>query len=103
MSTEIGSRIRKYREGRKITRTELAQALGVTLSCISNWELGQNDPAADHLGDLCRALQVSPSELLGIQLIDGELSELERKLISAYRNKPELQPAVNILLGIDAE
>lgn len=103
MSTEIGSRIRKYREGRKITRTELAQALGVTLSCISNWELGQNDPAADHLGDLCRALQVSPSELLGIQLIDGELSELERKLISAYRNKPELQQAVNILLDIDAE
>lgn len=103
MSTEIGSRIRKYREERKITRTELAQTLGVTLSCISNWELGQNDPAADHLGDLCQALQVSPSELLGIQLIDGELSERERKLISAYRNKPELQPAVNILLGIDSE
>lgn len=103
MSTEIGSRIRKYREERKITRTELAQTLGVTLSCISNWELGQNDPAADHLGDLCRALQVSPSELLGIQLIDGELSERERKLISAYRNKPELQQAVNILLGIDSE
>ena len=100
MSTEIGSRIRKYREERKISRGELAQTLGVTLSCISNWELGQNDPAADHLGDLCRALQVSPSELLGIQLIDGELSEQERKLICAYRDKPELQQAVNILLGI---
>lgn len=100
MSTEIGSRIRKYREERKISRTELAQTLGVTLSCISNWELGQNDPAADHLGDLCRALQVSPSVLLGIQLIDGELSEQERKLVAAYRSKPDLQQAVNILLGI---
>lgn len=100
MSTEIGSRIRKYREERKISRTELAQTLGVTLSCISNWELGQNDPAADHLGDLCRALQVSPSDLLGIQLIDGELSEQERKLVAAYRSKPDLQQAVNILLGI---
>ena len=100
MSTEIGGRIRKYREERGISRTELAQTLGVTLSCISNWELGQNDPAADHLGDLCRALQVSPSELLGVQLIDGELSEQERKLVSAYREKPELQQAVNILLGI---
>ena len=100
MSTEIGSRIRKYREERGISRTELAQTLGVTLSCISNWELGQNDPAADHLRDLCRALKVSPSELLGIQLIDGELSEQERKLISAYRNKPEMQQAVNVLLGI---
>lgn len=100
MSTEIGSRIRKYREERKISRGELAQILGVTLSCISNWELGQNDPAADHLGDLCQALQVSPSELLGIQLIDGELSEQERKVIAAYRSRPELQQAVNILLGI---
>ena len=100
MSTEIGSRIRKYREERKISRGELAQTLGVTLSCISNWELGQNDPAADHLGDLCRALQVSPSDLLGIQLMDGELNEQERKLVAAYRSKPDLQQAVNILLGI---
>lgn len=100
MSTEIGSRIRKYREERKISRAELAKVLGLTVSCISNWELGQNDPAADHLGDLCRALQVSPSELLGVQLVDGELSQQERNLISAYRDKPELQQAVNILLGI---
>lgn len=103
MSTEIGSRIRKYREERKISRAELAKTLGLTVSCISNWELGQNDPAADHLGDLCQALQVSPSELLGIRLIDGELNEQERKVIMAYRAKTELQPAVNILLGIDAE
>lgn len=100
MSTEIGGRIRKYREERKISRSELARTLGLTVSCISNWELGQNDPAADHLGDLCRALQVSPSDLLGIQLIDGELSEQERKLVAAYRSKPDLQQAVNILLGI---
>lgn len=100
MITEIGGRIRKYREERKISRSELARALGLSVSCISNWELGQNDPAADHLGDLCRALQVSPSELLGVQLMDSELNEQERKLISAYREKPELQHAVNILLGI---
>ena len=100
MSTEIGSRIRKYREERKISRSELARTLGLSVSCISNWELGQNDPAADRLGDLCRALQVSPSDLLGIQLMDGELSEQERKLVAAYRSKPDLQQAVNILLGI---
>lgn len=100
MSSEIGSRIRKYREARDISRAELAKALGLTVSCISNWELGQNDPAADHLGDLCRMLQVSPSELLGVRLMDGELSEQERRLVTAYRSKPELQQAVNILLGI---
>lgn len=100
MSTEIGSRIRKYREDRKLSRADLAQILGVSLSCVSNWELGENGPAADHLWELCRTLRVAPSELLGVQLVDGELSEQERKLISAYRDKPELQQAVNILLGI---
>ena len=100
MSTEIGGRIRKYREDRKLSRADLAKALGVSLSCVSNWELGENGPAADHLWTLCRELRVSPSELLGVQLFDGELSEQERRLISAYRDKPEMQQAVNVLLGI---
>lgn len=100
MSTEIGGRIRKYREDRKLSRADLANALGVSLSCVSNWELGENGPAADHLWNLCRELRVSPSELLGVQLFDGELSEQERRLVSAYRNKPEMQQAVNVLLGI---
>lgn len=101
MSTEIGSRIRKYREDRMLSRADLAEKLGVSLSCVSNWELGENGPAADHLWNLCRVLRVAPSELLGVQLVDGELSEQERKLIAAYRSKPDLQQAVNILLGID--
>lgn len=31
------------------------------------------------------------------------LSEPEKKLITAYRNKPEMQPAINKILGIEAE
>lgn len=101
MKYEIGSRIRKYREEKGISQKELAQMLGIKNSRVSNWEQGLNRPDADILADICRVLQVSPSDLLGVQLVEGELNDLERKVVMAYRSKPELQQAVNILLGID--
>lgn len=101
MKYEIGIRIRKYRELRGLSQKELADLIGVSNSRVSNWEQGINRPNADIISDLCNALDVSPSELLDIQISTDNLSEQERKLISAYRNKPELQEAVNILLGIN--
>ncbi|MDE6020886.1 MAG: helix-turn-helix domain-containing protein [Ruminococcus sp.] len=101
MKYEIGIRIRKYRELRGLSQKELADLIGVSNSRVSNWEQGINRPNADIISDLCKALDVSPSELLDIQMSTDNLNEQERKLISAYRNKPELQEAVNILLGIN--
>ena len=103
MKYEIGSRIRRYREERGLSQKQLAELIGVKNSRVSNWEQGLNRPDADILAALCRALQVSPSELLDVRLVDDELNAQERKIIMAYRAKPELQPAVNILLGIDTE
>lgn len=103
MKYEIGSRIRKYREERGLSQKQLAEMIGVKNNRVSNWEQGLNRPDADILAALCRALQVSPSELLDVRLVDDELNAQERKVIMAYRAKPELQPAVNILLGIDTE
>lgn len=103
MKYEIGSRIRRYREERGLSQKQLAELIGVKNSRVSNWEQGLNRPDADILAALCRALQVSPSELLDVKLVDDELNAQERKVIMAYRAKTELQQAVNILLGIDAE
>ncbi len=98
---ELGARIRKYREEQKLSQKELAALIGVSNSRVSNWEQGINRPDADILADICRALNVSPSELLNVHLSDDELSSQERKVLRAYRKKTELQQAVNILLGID--
>ena len=43
------------------------------------------------------------SELLDVHLSAEELSIQERKVIEAYRANPDLQHAVNILLGIEEE
>ena len=98
---EIGARIRKYRESRKISQKELAAKLDVTNSVISNWEQGLNRPDADMLAKLCNALEVSPSELLNVHLATDDLTEKERRLITAYRSKPEHQKSIDTLLGID--
>ena len=100
MKYEIGARIRKYREDRGYSQKELAELIGVSNSRISNWEQGVNRPDADILVDLCKTLNVSPSELLDVHLKDDELNDMERKVINAYRAKKDLQSAVNILLGI---
>ncbi len=101
MKYEIGMRLRKYREKSGLSQKELAELLGISNSRISNWEQGINRPDADILADLCRALNVSPSELLDVRLAPEDLNEQERKVIMAYRTKTDLQNAVNILLGID--
>ena len=98
---EIGNRIRKYRENRGLNQKELAQLIGVSNSRVSNWEQGINRPDADILVDICKALNVSPSELLDVRLSSDELNDQERKIIMAYRTKIDLQHAVNILLGIE--
>lgn len=101
MKYEIGNRIRKYREELGISQKQLAEQIGVSNSRVSNWEQGINRPDADILAKLCTALNVSPSSLLGVKLSTDELTEQERSVINAYRSKPELQQAVNILLGLE--
>lgn len=101
MKYEIGGKIRQYRKDRGLTQGELAEKINVTKSRISNWEQGINRPDADIIGNICRALNVSPSDLLDVHLSDDELTAHEKKVIYAYRTKENLQQAVDILLGVD--
>ena len=101
MKYEIGTRIRKYREIQGISQKEFAQLIKVSNSRVSNWEKGINRPDVDMLADICRALNVSPSELLDVRLSSDDMNPQEKKVLLAYRAKIELQKAVNILLGIN--
>lgn len=103
MKYEIGNRIRRYRKISGLTQKQLAEEINVTKSRVSNWEQGINRPDADIIGSLCKALNVSPSDLLDVHLTDDELNMHEKQVIKAYRNKTELQHAVDVLLGITEE
>ena len=103
MRYEIGSRIRKYREENNLSQKQLAEKIGVSNSRVSNWEQGLNRPDADILAAICVALDVSPSLLLGIQVTGDELTEQERKVLKAYREKEDVRQAAHILLGVSEE
>ena len=103
MRYEIGSRIRKYREENNLSQKQLAEKIGVSNSRVSNWEQGLNRPDADILAAICMALDVSPSLLLGIQVTGDELTEQERRVLKAYREKEDVRQAVHILLGVSEE
>ena len=97
---EIGNRIRKHREECNMTQKQLAERIGVSNSRVSNWEQGLNRPDADILAAVCVALDVSPSLLLGIRVTGDDLTEQERRVLKAYREKDDVRQAVHILLGI---
>ena len=100
MKYETGERIRRLRKSRGLSQKDFASRLGVSNSRVSNWEQGINRPDADILAQICRVLNVSPSEILNVRIDEEEYSEHEKQLIRSYRERKDLQGAVDLLLGL---
>lgn len=47
-----------------ISQKEFAESTGITPSTISDWKHKKTNPAADKLMVICKALQMTPNELL---------------------------------------
>lgn len=60
----LASRIRTRREALHISQDTLARLVCVTRQSVSLWERGRTAPNARQLTALCKALNVTPSELL---------------------------------------
>lgn len=70
---------------------------------ISQYVSGKAEPTQIRLSILAEALNVTETWLMGYDVEREptfQFSALEKELITAYRNKPEMQEAVNTLLGI---
>lgn len=104
--TEMGNRIRIAREQLGLTQDELARRTGYTSrSSVNKIEDGKVDIPQSKIQLFANALNVTPSYIMGWENIDEELTLNfhEKQVIQAYRNKPEMQPAVDKLLGVDSE
>ena len=51
----------------KYTQKEIANALGITESNLTNWKKGENAPSLETFYRLCVLLEVSADYLLGIK------------------------------------
>lgn len=69
----IGQRIRKLREMKNMTQTELSQSLGMkTYTTVSKWESDNNFPKGKDLKRLAEIFNVSSDYLLGLDNIDSK-------------------------------
>jgi len=67
MKYEVGAKIKEYREKKGLSQKELAQLMGLGNTRVSNWELGISRPDVNMLSLLCKALDVSTDDLLGLE------------------------------------
>jgi transcriptional regulator with XRE-family HTH domain len=65
MSKNFPDILRKMRESKKLSQTELAEKTGFQPSAISHFETGRRSPSFDNLKRLADALSVSIDFLLG--------------------------------------
>lgn len=80
----IGHRIAAARKDKKLTGEQLAHALGITKSAVSQWETGQTFPDFKGLVGLCVELQVSADYIIWGDT-NRSLSATERKLVELFR------------------
>ncbi len=61
----IGNKIKEMRKLKKLSQSELGKLIGTTGASIMRYEKGQREPNKETVEKLAKALNVSPSELLG--------------------------------------
>ena len=59
----FASRLRNLREKRHMSKTALAKLVGVSTTCVWNWEEGNTQPRRENLVTLAAALRVAPNHL----------------------------------------
>ena len=98
----ISERIKKRRKELCLSAEELAKKIGKDRATVYRYESKEIESLPiTVLKPLANALQTTEAFLMGWEETKTEeLTEHELKLIQAYRNKPEMQLAVDKLLGI---
>ncbi len=86
----FGTQMRRRREELGLTRGELAQRLGVTVSAVGNYETGVSAPKEEVLLRLFNALEVEPNYLYRGSYLhqSGRFADEEQRLLAKYRALP---------------
>ncbi len=62
----LNEQIKKLRIAKGLNQVQLANKLGITKQCVSNWENNNIQPSVDMLIKLCSFFSVSSDFLLGL-------------------------------------
>lgn len=64
---DLGKNLKKARQAAGVTQKELAERLQVYQKDISRWENNELTPSAINLAKICRELNASADEILGLK------------------------------------
>ncbi|MGN0162854.1 MAG: helix-turn-helix domain-containing protein [Candidatus Ornithomonoglobus sp.] len=112
--TKFSKRLRELRQSKDLTQQKFADYIGISKSSVNMYERGEREPGLETIEMIADFFNVDLDYLLGksnipnrsLQGVKTEtdnkilLSEKEKTVINAYRSQPEMQPAVDRLLGI---
>ncbi len=62
--------IKKLRESQNLSQSQLADIVGTSRQCVSNWENGYAPPSLDSLTKICDYFNVSMDYLLGYEKLE---------------------------------
>ncbi len=98
-------RLKDIREDNDLQQSDIAHILSTTQQQVSKWETGVQMMGVDKYMKLAKHFNISLDYITGLTNIPTELYNKEippkfQKLISAYSENSDLQPAVDKLLGI---
>lgn len=119
----FSERLRSLRAEKDLTRQALSNLIGITHSSINMYERGEREPGLETLEIIADFFNVDMDYLLGRQDVPRKidfshissaipaadtsnlinLTKHEHSVISSYRKHPEMQPAVDRLLGVAEE
>lgn len=106
---DFSERVENILNEKKISKAKMLSDLKLGKNQFTYWKKNHTVPNGFSVQAIAEYLNVSVDYLIGRTenknpaAGSNELfTEREKKFIIAYRNKPEMQPAVDKLLGIDA-
>lgn len=88
---EFNEKLQELRKNRGMTQEELADALFVSRTTISKWELGRGYPSIDSLKDISKFFSVS---------IDNLLSGEKLLTLAEKENKSNIRNICDLLFGV---
>lgn len=106
MSREhIAKTLKKLRIKSGLTADEVGLKVGKSGKTVNAWENNRGQPDAEILIKLCDVYGVDDilKEFRKDNKENINLTNHEKKLVTAYRDKPEMQPAIDKILGINEE
>lgn len=99
----FSERLTNLRENRDLTKTKIANKVGVSLSTYANWEYGFAEPDIKTIRLICKALGVSADTLLNLTSNPHKVEQVDLKtdpVVLSYGGNPVSDEDMEIIEAI---